>query len=342
MKAASIIEPGRVEILTIAKPVAGPWEVLLRVRAVGLCGSDLNTFRGKNPMVTFPRILGHEVGAEVEALGKGVPAGLAVGDTVTVSPYTACGKCTACRAGRPNCCRYNQTLGVQRNGAATEYIAVPHEKVVSVGGLSFDRAALIEPLSVGMHAANRGQVAEGEWVLVFGCGVIGLGAMVASVYKGARVIAVDVDDDKLAKARALGVEFTINSRSEDLDSRVEEITGGDGVHVALEAVGLPETFRKAVDLACFAGRVVYVGYSKAPVEYETKLFVSKELDVRGSRNAMDKDLLEVARMVGSGTLDVDSLVTHRFPFDKAGDALALWDAEPGSVTKILLELETGR
>lgn len=338
MKTARITEPGRVEIGSIEKPVADTGEVLLRVRAVGLCGSDLNTYRGKNPMVSFPRVLGHEVGAEVAALGRDVPEGLEIGDTVTVSPYTACGNCTACRAGRPNCCRYNETLGVQRDGAATEYIVVPFEKVIPVRGLPFDRAALIEPLSVGMHAANRAGVSPGEWVLVFGCGVIGLGAMVASVYKGARVIAVDVDDEKLAKARGLGVEETINSRIEDLDARVGEITGNDGVHVVLEAVGLPETFRKAVDLACFAGRVVYVGYSKAPVEYETRLFVSKELDIRGSRNAMAEDFYDVARMIASGSLNVDSLVTHRFPFDEAADALALWDREPGRVTKILLEL----
>jgi 2-desacetyl-2-hydroxyethyl bacteriochlorophyllide A dehydrogenase len=336
MKAAQIVEPGRVEICEVPEPVVEAGEVLIKVKALGLCGSDLATYRGLNPMVSYPRIPGHEIAGEVVEAGSDVRGKFTTGRPVTVSPYTACGECSACRVRRVNCCRCNQTMGVQRDGAACEYIAVPYEKVFDVEGLTNEQVACVEPLSVGYHAVNRGAVCEGDIVLVFGCGVVGLGAMVGCVWKKATVIAVDIDDAKLAKAKKLGAKYVINSKTEDLQTRVDEITSGDGASVVIEAVGLAETFRRAVEVVSFAGRVVYIGYAKRAVEYETKVFVSKELDIRGSRNALAEEIREVVDIVSSGGVDVGQLVTHRYRFCEAGEALEFWDKNAGDVTKILL------
>lgn len=334
MKAVQIFEPGRAGIIDIEKPAAAPGHALIRIRGFGLCGSDLSTFRGANPLVSFPRIPGHELCATIEELPPGYPGDLVPGDTVTVSPYTACGSCSACRAGRPNCCRHNQTLGVQRDGGSTEYLLVPLGKIIAAPGLSNEQVIFIEPLSVGFHAAERAQVALGEKVLVFGCGMIGLGAVAAAAHKGGEVIAVDIDDGKLEQARRLGARYAVNSAVEGLPSRIAALTGGEGPEVAIEAVGRPETYRSAVDLVAYAGRVVYIGYSKEAVSYETRSFVSKELDIRGSRNALPEDFRKVVEMLTSGSVDTDTLITHRYPFERTAEALAYWAANPEEVTKI--------
>jgi threonine dehydrogenase-like Zn-dependent dehydrogenase len=338
MKAFCILEPGRTGIVDIPKPAAGAGEVLLRVHTVGYCGSDLSTFRGMNPMVKYPRIPGHEISGVIEACGAGVPAEWAAGTEVTVSPYTSCGRCSACRQQRFNCCRDNQTLGVQRDGAMTEYIAVPWQKLFRAARLSLRDLALVEPLTVGFHAADRGRVSAADTVLVFGCGAIGLGAIAGAAFRGARVIAVDIDDTKLQLARKCGAAETINSAAVPLHERVQELTGGSGPEVIIEAAGLPQTFRGAVEEVCFAGRIVYIGYAKKPVEYETKYFVQKELDIMGSRNATPADFQNVIRLLEGGAFPVSEIVTMTVPFAEAGAALEKWAANPALVTKILVTI----
>jgi len=309
--------------------------VLLQVKRLGYCGTDLNTFRGFNPLVTYPRIPGHEIGAVIAEVGKGVPPQFKPGQAVTVLPYTACGQCSSCRSGRVNACRSNQTLGVQRDGALTELITVPWEKVVWSEKLSLMEHALVEPLSVGFHAVERGRVTRADTVLVFGCGMIGLGAIAgAALHRGARVIAVDVDDAKLALAAKGGACETINSKRENLHERVLALTHDDGPGVVIEAVGLPATFRGAVDEVAYAGRVVYIGYAKEPVSYDTKYFVMKELDILGSRNATAQNFADVIQVLESGRYPVGETITRTVPFPEAGAALAAWAADPSQITKI--------
>jgi len=335
MKAVTIVEPGKTEIIEIEQPEPGPQEVLVRVRALGLCGTDYRTYLGANPLTGYPRIPGHEIAGEIVQKGDRVPARFAEGMAVTLSPYTACGRCSACLAGRVNCCRYNQTLGAQRDGAAVEYLAVPHDSLLTADTLSFEQLAMVEPFSVGWHAATRGDVGPGDTVLVFGCGVIGLGAQVASRSKGAEVIAVDIDNSKLELARRIGAAHLINSSEKSLEDEALRLTDGHGPRVVIEAVGLPQTFRQAVDLVSFAGRVVYIGYSKKPVEYETAAFVLKELDIRGSRNALKEDFQSVVTLFEQGGVDLQPVVTHRFDLLQIGQALQLWKSHPERVTKIL-------
>ena len=326
-------------MVDIPEPAPGPGAVRVSVAVLGLCGSDLNSFRGRNPMVTYPRIPGHELSAIVEELGPGVPdSGLAPGTSVFVVPYNPCGCCTACRQGRSNTCRDNRTLGVQCDGAATKRMVVRAERLLTRDGLSLQDMALVEPLIVGFHAAARARVASGETVAVFGCGAIGLGVIAAAARRGARVIAVDVDDRKLELARRVGARHGVNSQTADLHSSLQELTEGDGPLVVIEAVGAPATFRAAVDEVAFAGRVVFIGYTPEDVACRTKYFVQKELDLMGSRNALPPDFETVAAMLAESDFPREALVSHVVALEEAGAALADWSTDPGGVTKIHVDI----
>lgn len=324
---------------TIDKPQPAEGEVLLKIRYVGLCGSDLNTYRGLNPLVGLPRIPGHEISAVIAERGENVPECWNVGKLVTVSPYTNCGGCPSCLAGRPNCCQFNQTLGVQRDGALTEYITVPWRKLFDATGLNPEDVALIEPLTVGSHAADRSCAMEDNVAAVIGCGAVGLGALLGLAGKGVKeLIAVDVDDAKLEQARKFGATQTINSKETDLHEAFSALTGGFGPNVIIEAVGSPVTYRAAVDEVAFAGSVVYIGYAKAPVEYQTKLFVQKELSIRGSRNADPQNFRRIIRFAAEKRFQPSDMITRIYPFENAGDALRDWNENPSKVCRYLIKV----
>jgi 2-desacetyl-2-hydroxyethyl bacteriochlorophyllide A dehydrogenase len=313
-----------------------PGHVRVRVRHVGLCGSDLNTFKGLNPLVELPRIPGHEIGGEIIEAGEDVDAAYAAGKRVIVLPYTNCGECPSCRKGRLNACRYNKTLGVQQNGGLADEIVLPAQKLILNDTLPPHHLALVEPLSVGFHAVARGRVEAGETVAVLGCGMIGMGVLIGAVARGAKVIAIDPSPEKRELALRFGAVHTLPS-GEDVVEKVMGLTGGDGVEVSFEAVGLPVTFTQAVDLASFAGRVVYVGYSKAPVTYQTQFFNLKELDIMGSRNATPADFEAVIAHLEKLGLEADCLISKIFSFAEAEQALPYWDANRNDVLKIVIE-----
>ncbi|HUT28958.1 MAG TPA: zinc-binding alcohol dehydrogenase family protein [Sedimentisphaerales bacterium] len=338
MKALYIVEPGKTELREIERPKPADGEVLLRVGMVGFCGGDLNAFKGTMPMQYYPMILGHEIGAVIEEIGPGVPDKFQRGMKVTVSPYQSCGHCTPCKRGRPNACRDNRTMGVRRPGAMTEYITAPFGDIHPSQKLGLKELAIVEPLTVGFHAAARGCVSEFDKVAVLGCGIVGIGAVVGSSARGAEVIAVDIDDRKLQIARKAGARHAINSSEGDLHNALGELTDGEGPDVVIEAVGLAGTFRAAVEEVVFTGRVVYIGYAKSPVEYETKLFVQKELDILGSRNCLG-DFPRVIEELEKGGFPVDDVVTRVVPLAEAGQALVDWNKDPNKVTKIMVDME---
>lgn len=337
MKATVLRAPGEAAIEHVPGPeIAGDGNILLQVRKIGLCGSDLNSYRGRNPLVTYPRILGHEIAATVAALNPQHPE-WQPGSAVTVSPYSSCGRCASCRRGRPNACQFNQTLGVQRDGALAEFIAIPADRLYRAN-LSLKELCLVEPLTVGFHAAGRGRVAPADTVAVIGCGGVGLGAVAGAAFRGATVIGIDVEDAKLATARKAGAAHTINTTREDLHTQLAAITHGHGPGVIIEAIGLPQTFRAAVEEVAFTGRVVYIGYAKQEVAYETRLFVQKELDILGSRNAQPEDFRDVIRMLEEHRFPVDDAITHMVPMDEAPAILAAWDREPAHFGKIMIDV----
>lgn len=338
MKAVQIVNPSEMRVVELDKPVVGAGEVLVRIKYVGFCGSDLNTFLGRNPMVKLPVIPGHEVGAVIEEIGNDVPVGFEVGMNVTLNPYTNCGKCASCRNGRVNACEHNETLGVQRNGVMCEYAVLPWTKIIPAGTISPRDCALIEPMSVGFHAVSRAQVVDNEYVMVIGCGMIGVGAIVRAALRGATVIAVDIDDEKLELARRIGASYVINSKTEDVHRQMLEFTRGLGADVVIEAVGSPATYVMAVDEVGFTGRVVCIGYAKSEVSFQTKFFVQKELDIRGSRNALPADFRAVINYLETGTCPVEELITRIVEPEEALDAMTEWAENPGKVFRILVKL----
>jgi threonine dehydrogenase-like Zn-dependent dehydrogenase len=332
-----IDRPGEAQVIEMERPAADPKLATMRVRRIGLCGSDLTTYLGKNPMVTYPRIPGHEVAATLEH----VPAndlGLKAGMNVTLSPYTSCGKCTSCRQGRFNACRYNETLGVQRDGALMDFLSVPVEKIYAAP-LPLEELALVEPLTVGCHAVARGLVTAKDTVAVYGCGGVGLGAVAAAAFRDARVVAIDIDDKKLAIAKDCGARELINTTREDVHARLQEISGGHGPDVIIEAIGRPDTYRVAVEEVSFAGRVVYIGYAKENVSFETRLFVQKELDIRGSRNALPEDFREVIRMFEQKRFPTAEAISATVPLDEAPAILRAWSENPAAYTKIMIAFD---
>lgn len=336
MKAIQISGERQMEIVNVPEQELKAGEVLLRLEYVGFCGSDLSTYLGKNPMVKMPVIPGHEVGAVIEKVGAEVPEGLKPGMVVTCNPYTNCGKCASCRNQRVNACQHNETLGVQRNGAMREYIALPWEKVIPAGLLSPRTCALIEPMSVGFHAVNRAQVTDIDVVVVIGCGMVGMGAIVRSALRGATVVAADIDDEKLALAKEMGASYTINTKTEDVHARLLEITSGFGPDVIIEAVGSTPTYQMAVNEVAFTGRVVCIGYAKTDVSFQTKFFVQKELDIRGSRNAQPQDFRAVIHYLERGTCPVDRLISAEVTPEEAPEAMRRWVENPGKVFRILV------
>lgn len=340
MKAILINRPGDLTVKEIATPSPAQGEVLLKMQYVGFCGSDLSTYLGKNPMVNYPRIPGHEISGIIAELGNGVPEDFKVGDAVTVVPYTSCGSCPSCRRGREYACRVNQTLGVQREGAMQEYISVPWVKLLLAPDLNDLELAMVEPLTVGFHAIQRGRVEESDVVMVLGCGMIGAGAIAGAALRGATVIAVDIDKHKLELARALGAQYTIDSKSSDLHKELENITEGDGPDVVVEAAGNPHTYRAAVDEVAFTGRVVCIGYAGSEVSFATKLFVQKEIDIMGSRNATADDFKAVIAYLEQGTFPLDLMITEKVKPKDAARAVKEWADEPGKVMKILLDFKS--
>jgi len=338
MKALFLTQVGKSEVFEIDKPIPKSGEVLLKVEMVGFCGGDLNGFKGLFPLQEYPNILGHEVGAVIEELGEDVPSHLRIGSKVTLYPYLACGTCVACRKGRPNACKTNKTMGVRRPGAMTRFVCTPWQDLFVSDQLSVRELALAEPLTVGFHAVARGRVDSQDIVAVLGCGIVGLGAVAAAVNRHATVIAIDLDDTKLEIARKIGVLNTINPGKEDLHQRLQEITNGDGPDVIIEAVGSPSTYRSAVEEVAFLGRVVCIGYAKAPVEFNTSLFVQKEIEILGSRNCVGKsDFPEVLSYLESKKFPVEDVISKVISIDEGPETLKSWAENPQGIIKIMID-----
>ena len=340
MQAIQITHQQQLNIIDVEEPQQPKGgEVLLRLKYVGFCGSDINTFMGRNTMALNPVIPGHEIGAVIEAVGPEVPELLTPGMVVTCNPYTNCGKCASCRNGRVNACQHNETLGVQRNGAMKELIIMPWEKVIPAGRLSPRTTALVEPMSVGFHAVSRAAVTDIDVVMVIGCGMVGMGAIVRSAQRGATVVAADIDDEKLALAKQMGATYAINTKTENVHEKLVEITSGFGPDVVIEAVGSPMTYQMAVDEVAFTGRVACIGYAKSEVSFQTKYFVQKELDIRGSRNAQPQDFRAVIRYLERGTCPVDELITKEIKPEDALETMKWWSQNPGKVFRILVNFD---
>lgn len=338
MKALFLTAVGQTEIQEIDIPIPKSDEVLLKIGMVGFCGGDLNGFKGLFELQEYPNVLGHEVGGTIEAMGNQVPNTFKIGDKATVYPYLNCGKCISCRKGRRNACQDNKTMGVRRPGAMTHYISIHWQDLFLSEKLSLKELALVEPLTVGFHAAARGRVSIEDKVAVIGCGIVGMGAIASAVNRGAEVIAIDIDDSKLEIAKKIGVAHTINTNNENLHEALMRITDGDGPDVIIEAVGNAITYRAAVDEVAYTGRVVCIGYAKSAVEFNTGIFVRKEIEILGSRNCTD-EFPEVIAYLEAGKFPVEEVISKVVSLEDAGAALADWATNPNGITKIMVDFE---
>ena len=337
MKALAIEAPGQARVVERPAPVPGPGEVLVQVGFVGLCGTDLGTFTGKNPLVSYPRVIGHEIGGTVLAEGPEVDRGWR-GRRVAIHPYKHCGACAACAAGRPNACRSNETLGVQREGALSELVAVPVSRLVPSDTLPLDVLALVEPFSIGMHAVVRTEVTGRDTVLVIGCGGVGTGAIAAAAARGARVIGFDLDARKRELAQAFGAAHAVDAGADDAAMQVRDLTAGEGPSVVIEAAGSPSTYQFALEIVASSGRIGCLGWLKGAVPLEARQIVFKEVTILGSRNAT-RELGDVVRLFESGTIDPRRVVTDRIALDEVPPAMARWAERPAGIGKILVSVQ---
>lgn len=339
MKAIVLKEPGKVAICELEKPVPKEGEALLRLLYGGICGSDLGSYRGANAYVSYPRVPGHEFSAEIMEVGPN-DQGLAPGMIVTCNPYFNCGHCYSCERGLVNACTDNQTMGVQREGAFSEFITMPIERIYAGDVLPPKTLALIEPFCISYHGVSRANVQKGDKVLVVGAGTIGVLAAIAAKAKGGEVTICDVAPEKLSYAfETFGLDHKLlNTSPEALQQGVDDFTGGNGFDVTIEAVGMPQTFLNCIDAACFGGRVVLIGVSKRNLDdFFFTIIQKKELNIYGSRNAMKQDFLELIELVKTGTVDLEKIVTNEYKWSDASQAFADFEANAGKMLKVVLD-----
>ena len=339
MKAIQLLEPGKVVIGEIDKPIRKKGEALLKLLYGGICGSDLGSYRGANAYVSYPRVPGHEFSAEIIEIDEN-EQGLKPGMIVTCNPYFNCGHCYSCRRGLVNACTDNQTMGVQREGAFSEYITMPIARIYDGKGLPPKTLALIEPFCISYHGVSRANVQKGDKVLVVGAGTIGVLAAVAAKAKGGEVTICDVAPEKLEYAyTTFGLDHKLlNESPEAFTKGVADFTNGNGYDVTIEAVGMPQTFLNCIDAACFGARVVLIGVSKRNLDdFFFTIIQKKELNIYGSRNAMKKDFLELIDLVKGGGVDLEKIITNEYKWTDAPQAFADFAANAGKMLKVVLD-----
>lgn len=331
--------PGKMELRSDSpEPLAGPDDVMVAVESVGICGSDLHAWDGDHPYFRYPGVQGHEFGGVVTSIGPSARTAFSVGDRVAVEPLRACGRCLPCRRGHANCCTRLEVMGAHVHGALAELVAVPARSCYPVGDMDATLTALVEPVSIGLQAVARAGVASDDQVLVIGAGPIGLAIALAAVDRGARVMVADRVEARLTLASAFGAEEVVNVEDGSISDRVRSWTDGDGPIAVIEAAGVPAVVRLAVDLVAASGSVVIVGLSDQDVALPLLEMTRKELAILGSRNNAGQFAAAVD-LVGRRREQVRRLVTHRFPLDRASDAMRLAISRRADVAKILIDVE---
>ncbi|MCS7462119.1 zinc-binding alcohol dehydrogenase family protein [Paenibacillus doosanensis] len=318
-------------------PVPQQGEALVRIRRIGICGTDLHAFKGNQPYFTYPRILGHELSGTVEAIA-GEARGIAVGDQVAVIPYLECGSCIACRSGKTNCCTQMRVLGVHTDGGMREFIAVPADHLIVTNGLTLDQSAVLEPLSIGAHAVRRADPQPGENVLVIGAGPIGLGVMAIAKQRGARVIAMDMNDARLAFCREwAGADAVVNVR-DNPQEQLRELTDGEFPSIVFDATGNAKSMESAFQYVSHGGKLVYVGLVSADIRFNDPEFHKREMTLMGSRNATREDFEVVMKALSGSAVDINAYITHRAGFDTMIERFEDWLNPANGVIKAVVEL----
>lgn len=337
MQTLVCVEPGKFEYGTgeIIKP--GKGESLLRIKRIGICGTDLHAFEGTQPYFQYPRILGHELSAEYV---EGDAEGFQPGELVTVMPYFYCGKCIACRNGKINCCQNIKVCGVHQDGGMREYFTVPSYSLLHSEGLNEEALALTEPLAIGAHAVRRAAVHAGEFALVIGAGPIGLGIMEFLKIAGAQVIAMDVNEKRLSFCNEkLDIPFCINPAKDDATGCLKEITNSDMPTIVIDATGNLKAINSAFQYMAHGGKYVLVGLQKEMISFSHPEFHKREATLMSSRNATKEDFLHVIRNIRNGKIDASVYITHRVGFDQVKDNFESWLRPETGVIKAMVSFE---
>jgi 2-desacetyl-2-hydroxyethyl bacteriochlorophyllide A dehydrogenase len=340
MKTIVLEQPGLLRLAETAPPgMPGPGEALVRVRRVGVCGTDLHAFKGEQPFFSYPRVLGHELGVEVVAIGPVERRlDLAVGDYCSVNPYLDCGHCSACQRGRPNCCLNLKVLGVHTDGGMRELITVPIDKLHASSRLTLDQLALVEMLCIGAHASRRAQLTPGEQVLVIGAGPIGLSAIKFAQLAGANVIGMEVNEHRREFCRRqLEVERWVDGRRDPL-AQLQNLLSGELPTAVFDATGNAGSMMRAFNYVAHGGALIFVGLFQGDVTFHDPDFHRRELTLMSSRNATDEDFAQVMRQLEAGRIDVAPWITHRVAPEELSGAFPGWVAPGNQVVKSMLEL----
>lgn len=336
MKTLICNTPGEFEYIEKVKPVLKAGHTLLKVKAIGICGTDYHAYQGVQPFFNYPRVLGHEIAAEI--VETSVTNEFSIGDKVTISPYFYCGECIACRNGKTNCCETMKVCGVHVDGAMSEFILVPDYSLIDGKELSEDELVLVEPLAIGAHGISRANVKAGEFVLVVGAGPIGLGTMDFARIAGAEVIALDTNKQRLEFCKdKLGVKHIINALSDDVVEQLKLITNGDMPTVVIDCTGNLNAINNAFKYMAHGARFVLIGLQKQEISFSHPEFHKREATLLSSRNALPTDFKHVISCIKNGTVKPLDYITHKLDFDDVKDKFSnLIDSEGGLVKAVVV------
>jgi 2-desacetyl-2-hydroxyethyl bacteriochlorophyllide A dehydrogenase len=338
MKALACLKPGVFEYCTKEAPVLKPGHAIIKIKRIGICGTDMHAYQGEQPFFNYPRILGHELAGDL--IDADEADGFVPGEALTFIPYFNCRNCIACRNNKPNCCTQIKVCGVHIDGGMAEYLSVPSHTLVKGEGLNYDELALLEPLSIGAHGIRRAAVEKDEFVLVTGAGPIGLGTMEFARIAGAHVIALDINEARLQFCRdKLHVLHTINAAKEDVTARLLDITNGDMPAVVIDATGSLKAISNAFQYLAHGGRYVLIGLQKEPICFSHPEFHKRETTLMSSRNAVREDFMQVLQAMKLGWIDPAAYITHRVKFEGVKDIFASWLDPATGVIKAMVEMD---
>lgn len=337
MKTLICTTPGEFEYSNAEEPVLKPGQAIIRIKRIGICGTDLHAFEGTQPFFSYPRILGHELSGELVAVDGA--DGFEKGDSVTFIPYFNCGMCIACRSGKPNCCANIKVCGVHEDGGMVEYLSVPAPSLIHGEGLSYDELALVEPLAIGAHGVRRAGVQKDEFVLVIGAGPIGLGTMEFARIAGAKVIALDINSARLQFCKdKLKVGHVVNALDPDVSEQLKSITSGDMPTVVIDATGNLRAINNAFQYMAHGARFVLIGLQKENISFNHPEFHKREATLMSSRNATREDFEHVIASMKAGWVEPATYITHRVRFDQVKDEFKNWLDPVNGVIKAMVAL----
>ena len=333
MKAIKLEKPYEIKEIDMEIPKPKEGEALIKVKSAGICGSDIGAYRGLNNLVTYPRIIGHEIAGEVVSIPENTK-GIKAGDRVVVDPYLYCGHCYPCSIGRTNCCEDLKVLGVHVEGGMAEYFCHPAEMLVKVPqDMEWKYIPIAEPLTIALHGIHRAGLKQGEHIAIIGAGTIGLLAALASLSYGAVPILIDIVQERLEAAKKMGVPYVINSANGNVEEQILQFTNGRKAEVVMEASGANQAILMTLDLVVNAGRIILTGWPKNPTLIPTDLITKKEVDIRGARTSAG-EFEEAVAMIYEKKVNVDDILTEVVSVDEAAQTIRDIEQNPGDYLKV--------